>query len=119
MMRKLGPHSRPHKLQLIDGRRAEARRLKEIREELSAHCGGDPTAPQRLLIERVSLLLLRLELFDKQNLAGDMPDSAHRAYLGWVNAATRSLRHLGLEAPPTRSKSVLELLAAARASGSR
>jgi hypothetical protein len=110
-MRKLGPHSRPHKLQLIDGRRAEARRLKEIREELSNHCGGAPTAPQRLLIERVSLLLLRLELFDKQNLAGEMPESAHKTYLGWVNAASRSLRHLGLQPPPPPEKSVTELLA--------
>lgn len=97
-MQRIGPHSRPHKLQVIDGRSAEARRMKAIRAELVEHVGGNPSTAQRLLIDRVAMLLLRMELMDREALAGSpMTDIDQRAYLGWNNAVSRALRHLGLD----------------------
>ena len=104
------PHSRPGKLAVIDGRRAEAKRMKGIREDLAEHLGGKPSAAQRLLIGRVAVLLLRMELFDKDCLHGDMSERQHRYYVSWHNAASRSLQALGLAAALERPKSVDEQL---------
>lgn len=104
------PHSRPGKLAMIDGRRAEAKRMKEIRDDLAEHLGGKPSAAQRLLIDRIAVLLLRMELFDKESLAGDMSERNHRYYCAWHNAASRSLRHLGLEAAPPKPPNLQDYL---------
>ncbi len=51
-----------------------------------------------MLIERVAVLTLRMELMDRETMrGGDMTERDQRAYLGWHNAVSRSLRHLGLE----------------------
>ncbi len=100
-MTPLGPHSRPGKLALIDGRTAEARRLKTIREELAQHLGGKASIVQRMMIERVSILLLRMELMDRKALSeGSLGERDSREYLGWNNAASRMLRTLGLHGAP-------------------
>ena len=39
-MRKLGPHSRPDKLQIVDGRLAEGKLMARVRAELTQHLGG-------------------------------------------------------------------------------
>lgn len=96
-MRRLGPFSRQSRLYLIDGRRAEAKLLNEIRAELTAHVGGNPSAVQRRLIERAALIHLRLHLMDQQTLSDPvMGERNSRYYLAWSGAYTRLLVQLGI-----------------------
>ncbi len=112
-MNPIGPHSRPGKLAVIDGRRAEARRMKEVRQELVAHVGGKPSATQRLMIDRVAVMLLRMELLDKEAMNGTpMADHDQRAYLGWANSVGRMLRHLGLKGVTGAAPSLSDYLKA-------
>jgi hypothetical protein len=63
--RRVGPYSRPGRLQAIDYRTSEGQLLTQIRSELTQHIGGKPTAPQRILIDRAAMLVLRITLMDK------------------------------------------------------
>jgi hypothetical protein len=103
-------HSRPDKLQIIDGRRAEARFMKRVRQELTAHCGGTPSSTQQILINRAAALSLRLHLMDKEAAASwGLSEKNGREYLCWNNALVRLLRSLGLESSAA-SASPQELL---------
>ena len=101
-MKQIGPHSRPGKLATIDGRRAEARLMRDIKADLVKHCGGTPSAVQCMLIEQAAMLSLRLHLMDRAALSGDgvMSERNGRQYLTWANSLARLLRQLGLTAPP-------------------
>jgi len=111
-MTPIGPHSRPGRLAIIDGRRAEARRLKDIKTDLTNLVGGSPSAAQRLLIQRIAFLTLRLELMDRESLAGK-PETERdaRSYLAWSNALARMLQKLGLDGGDTpKAPTLSELL---------
>ena len=96
--RRVGAHSRRIALGDIDGRLREARLMREITEELTAHCGGHPSAVQRRLIQRAAILHLRLALMDEQiEPDGSITEKHAREYLCWNNAYVRTLRTLGLK----------------------
>lgn len=100
-MSKIGPHSRPGVLAVIDGRRAEAKLLRSVRADLAKHLGGTPSATQRMLIDQAAMLTLRLHLMDRQSLQdAEMSERNGRQYLAWANSLSRLLRQLGLEASP-------------------
>src|SRR3984885_12043275 len=100
-MPKIGPHSRPDKLQIVDGRLAEGRLMARVRAELTQHLGGKPTAPQRILIDRAAALSLRLHLMDRESArSGEMTERNGRQYLAWSNSLTRVLNQIGLAAAP-------------------
>jgi hypothetical protein len=111
-MPKLGPHSRPDKLQIIDGRLAEAKLMACVREELSQHLGGKPSATQKILIDRAAALSLRLHLMDRETArsGGVMTDRNGRQYLAWNNSLTRLLTQIGLESASARPLSPSEAL---------
>ena len=46
-MRKIGPYSRPHRLDLIDYRTAEGKVIREHMDELTADLGGTPLGWQK------------------------------------------------------------------------
>ena len=72
--------------------------MREITEELTAHCGGNPSAVQRRLIQRAAILHLRLALMDEQiEPDGSITEKHAREYLCWNNAYVRTLRTLGLK----------------------
>lgn len=96
----------------IDGRLREARLMREITDDLTAHCGGKPSAVQRQLIQRAAVLHLRLALMDDQEPDGHMTEKTAREYLCWNNAYCRTLRLLGLKGTPERSPGLAEILAA-------
>lgn len=115
---RLGPHSRPGKLAMIDKRRVEAKLMKEVTDDLTAHCGGNPSVTQRLIIEQVAILSLRLRLLDKAAIEDTaMSERNARSYLAWCNTRTRLLRQLGLQAPPARKKTLDDIIAARSAKG--
>ena len=91
--------------------------MREITDELTAHCGGHPSAVQRRLIQRAAILHLRLALMDEQTEPdGSMTEKTAREYLCWNNAYCRTLRLLGLKGTPERQASLAEIVALAPAS---
>lgn len=111
-MKQIGPHSRPSKLAVIDGRRAEAKRMKQLRAELETHIGETVSTTQKMLIDRVAMLTLRMELMDARALkSGDMTERSAREYLGWNNSVARMLKTLGLDGRPAKAKTLADHLA--------
>jgi hypothetical protein len=111
-MAKIGPHSRPDKLQIIDGRLAEGKLMARVREELSQHLGGKPNPAQKILIDRAAALSLRLHLMDRESArSGQMSERNGRQYLAWSNSLTRLLNQIGLEPASARPLSPSEALA--------
>ena len=97
-MVKIGPHSRPDKLQIVDGRLAEAKLMARVRAELTQHRGGDPSATQRILIDRAAALSLRIHLMDRETArSGMMSERNGRQYLAWNNSLTRVMNQIGLK----------------------
>ena len=108
----LGPHSRRHRLAVLDGRSREARAIKATIADLTEHIGGSPTAPQARLIKRIARLELYLTMMDAradQN-GGMLTDHDSRQYLAWVNSIRLAMRDLGLEKSALRQPSLAEVL---------
>jgi hypothetical protein len=99
---------------MIDGRRREAKLMREVVAELTAHIGGRPSAVQKRLIERTAVLQLRLTLMDAQAAPdGTMSERNAREYLCWHNSYVRTLRQLGLKGEPPRQPTLQEILTGA------
>jgi hypothetical protein len=68
-----------------------------VRKQLAEHLGGNPTVPQRLLIDRAAFLVLHTSRMDAKALeSGGFSPHAAREYLAWTNTLRRSLVALGL-----------------------
>lgn len=110
-MRKIGPHSRPNVLAKLDGRTREAQLMRKVREDLTQHIGGSPSATQAALIERAAWLSLHVALMDEKTMqpdAGPLSERDSRQYLAWSNALTRILRDLGADkAKPAKPRQTL------------
>ena len=111
-MPKIGPHSRPDKLQIVDGRLAEAKLMARVRAELTQHLGGKPSATQRILIDRAAAPSLRIHLMDRESArSGGMSERNGRQYLAWSNSLTRVLNQIGLKSAAERPPSLQEYIA--------
>ncbi len=113
-VRPVAPYSRPATLAKLDGRRREARLMREARAELVAHVGGNPSATQRALIEQCVQLRLRLAVMDRAfaEAGGAMTAHDSRTYLAWSNSYSRTLRQLGLKGAPAPVATLAGYLAA-------
>src|ERR1700693_1164907 len=111
--RQLGPYSRALRRGAIgdslDGRSAEGRLIRDMERQLTEHVGGSPSVTQRLLIERIIKLRLRLDAFDRRLAEGtNWTALDDRTFGGCLNAYRLALRELGmapaaarpLDAPP-------------------
>jgi hypothetical protein len=106
----LGAHSRPHNLAKIDQRTREAALLRRVREELTAHVGGNPSAVERVLIERCCWVQLRLAMLDKKLASGrDFTEIDSNVYLAWANTLARTLVRLGVKPAATRPPTLADL----------
>ena len=119
--RKLGPHTRQHRLlDVIDWRTREGQTLIAAREELTRHVGGAPNNVQRALIERAARLTLYIELMDAEALkVGTMSERNSRQYLAWVNALRLCLREIATSssAPQDKLPSLDEIVAEHKSKG--
>ncbi len=108
----LGPHSRRHRLAVLDGRSREARMVKATVADLTEHIGGSPTAPQARLIHRVARLELYLTMMDVRadENGGMLTDHDSRSYLAWCNSIRLAMRDLGLERRGPRQPGLVEAL---------
>lgn len=93
----------------------EYRLLQKTRDELSRHLGGNPSATQRVLIERAAWLTVYIAKQDAQTQAGGafMSEHASRQYLAWSNSLVRTMKALGLRGVERRPPSLAEIAAAA------
>ena len=108
-VREIGPYSRPVTLTKLDGRTKEAALMRCVRAELTAHVGGTPTFPQRLLIDRAAVLALRIAQIERQMLAGEqltLHDNNHA--IAWHNSFRRTIEALGLQPAAARPPSLTE-----------
>jgi hypothetical protein len=98
-MSKLGPYSKEIQLGLVDGRTREGRLLAQMRRVLIEQVGGDPTPPQRILIERAAYLQLRCAKLDSRLIDGTFTQYDNASYIAFCNALRRALVSLGLVDP--------------------
>ena len=93
-----GPYSRARAIAKPPKRSMEDKFCKRVRSDLLAQLGPKPTTTQRLLVDRVVMVLLRIELMDAVALRNrDLTESQAVSYLAWNNTASRMLRALGLK----------------------
>jgi hypothetical protein len=82
----------------MDGRTWEAKLLGKVMADLTAHCGGKPSATQRALIDRAAWLTLYVAKIDRRTAeGGTMTEHDSRTYLAWSNALARTLAKIGLK----------------------
>ena len=113
----LGPHSRRHRLAILDGRTREARLLKATIDELNRHVGGAPTALQTRLINRIARLELYLTMQDARadENGGLLSERDSRQYLAWCNSIRLAMRDLGLEKRIAQQPTLAEVLGQGKA----
>lgn len=89
----------------LDGRTKEAAVFKSVQDEFTKHCGGNPTAAERAIIERCAWLSVRLNFLDRKLAKSQeftIADSNY--YLAWSNSLCRAIRSLGLQPPHNLNK---------------
>jgi hypothetical protein len=103
--RRLSKHHRTQTVRRLDGRTREARRIKTISADLAAHLGGpERVNPQRLMIERIAVDLMRLEKLDAKAAIGTFTEHDGRVGHAMRNSIRLALRDLGVtQAPPPTS----------------
>lgn len=89
--------------------------MRRVRDELTAHVGGKPSATQRLLIERCATLSLKIHLMDRAELQSEFTSEKNaREYLVWTNVLSRILRQIGMKGAPEQPPSIMEMFARPR-----
>lgn len=100
--RQLGPYSRVLRRGAIrdniDGRSTIGRLIRDLESQLVAHVGGNPNIVQRLLIDRLIRIRLRLDELDTKLASGTWTDLDSRTYGGLLNAFRLTAREIGVEA---------------------
>jgi hypothetical protein len=82
----------------IDGRLMEAREEKKLMRALVDHVGGEPSAPQLILIQRTTRLLLMLGILERRVLeTHDLGDLQARQMIALANSVRQNLVALGLK----------------------
>ncbi|WP_376092802.1 hypothetical protein ACE7GA_24345 [Roseomonas sp. CCTCC AB2023176] len=105
----MGAYAGLARLSDLDLRTRHGRILRGVRTDLSAHVGANPSATQRLLIERAAQLTLRVAIFDDRLAeGGGMTDHDSRQYLAWSNSLTRALRALGLKGGEAKPRTLAD-----------
>jgi len=99
--RPIRRYSRAKTVGRVDQRTRQAKLMRRVRDELTAHLGGAPTNIQKLMIERCVWLSLRLGMFDEMIAKGEeftIHDSNY--YIAWSNSLVRTLGKLGINEQP-------------------
>jgi hypothetical protein len=93
----------------LDGRSKSARLVRQLEGQLIEHLGGNPTVPQKLLIERVCKMKLQLDALEEKLAEGHWSPHDQRTYSGLNNAFRLALTTLDkMKAPGRRRAPPLE-----------
>lgn len=106
----IGPYSRNASLRKLDGRTREARLVRALRDELTAHVGGKPSVTQKIIIDQAVELRLRLALMEASGGEPEMSERNQVQYLAWHGCLVRCLTALGVKPAPVRAPSISELM---------
>ena len=111
-----GPFGSTLRRGAIDRRSKEGRFLAAARYLLIQHLGGQPSATQLVLVDRVAWLMLHCLLLDRRMVSAkqDWGENDRKCYLAFSNALVRTLREIGLEGNPARQPTLAEVLKAER-----
>jgi hypothetical protein len=97
----------------LDQRLVEARAERQIIADLTHHVGGQPSAPQRMLIRRAARLAILVGILEKRAIeGGQMGDLAGRQLCAFSNSLRLVLVSIGLDRPekvPTRLADVIKV----------
>jgi len=103
-------HGSYQSLDRVDGRTREAKILHEVEAALVTDLGGDPSAQEVILLQRVAVKSLRCFLSEREILKhtgdGQRRQRLEQDYISWSNSLRSDLALLGLE---RRAKSVMDL----------
>jgi hypothetical protein len=96
--RVIGPHSTKGSIAALDSRTKVAKLLKAVTNDLLDHL-GDPTAPQRLIVQGAALKVIRIALFADRILNDEtaLSEKSDHNLLAWSNSLRLDLVALGLE----------------------
>lgn len=87
----------------ITVRSREGKLIRKVRKDLVQHVGGEPNVGQKLLIERIVMLVTLIARMDAKALElGTMAEHSSRQYLAWVASLRRSVSALGLDGAPAK-----------------
>jgi len=92
-----GVFSRASAVRNVDGRTREARIIRDTTAALTEHLGGQPTAPQQLLIHASAVLVMRLRVVLDRYANGDDPEALDRHVVALQNGLRGNLLALGLQ----------------------
>lgn len=110
-----GAYSKDIVLARPDRRTREGRLLRQMREALFQHFGGEAklSAPQRVLVERAAMLQLRCAVLDGKICDGTFSEYDSKVYLAFSNSLSRTMSVLGLEptTAPVRPRTVEDVRA--------
>jgi hypothetical protein len=98
--RQIGPYSRAPTLVKLDRRTKEARHTEAVIAALTAHVGGNPSATDRVVIERCAWLSLQVAKLDARIATGQFTDHDSRTYAASTSALARMMR--SLDAKPAK-----------------
>jgi hypothetical protein len=91
----------------LDARTLEGKTERQTIRELTAHVGGNPTFPQRILIARAARLLVMIELMEKKLIENDeSSDWASRQILAWINSLRLIMVAIGVDRPQQAPKTL-------------
>lgn len=111
---RIGPYSRVVQRGVIadtlDGRSREGRLARHMEAELIRHIGGNPSFVQKLLIERLVKVRLRLDAFEEKFAAGNWTDLDSRTYGALLTAFRLTAREIGVKPAAEKAPSLAELM---------
>ncbi len=96
--RSPGPFSKDRAIVRMDKRTRAGRIMRTIRADLIDHCGGVPSAAERILIESAALKATRLHLISERVINGAAFEAGEsEKTISWANSLRLDLVALGLE----------------------
>ncbi len=108
---RIGRYSHGNALVRLDFRTREGKFARAIQDELVAHIGGQPSAPERILIQVAVTKILRIALMADYVLSQEsISERDDRQFLCWSNSLRRDLDVLGLTRRAKSSPRLAELL---------
>jgi hypothetical protein len=95
--RVIGPHSSKGSIMTLDARTNVAKLLRKITADLLDHL-GDPTPPERLIVQGAAFKALRVALFAERMLNDEnaLSEKSDHNLLAWSNSLRLDLMALGL-----------------------
>jgi hypothetical protein len=108
--KRAGPYQARAGLMALDRRSREAKFAAQVRASLIEHVGGNPSAPQMLLIQLASLRALRIGLLASKLETDSWTEHDDRHLNATANSLRADLQALGMREPERQIPSIEQYL---------